>query len=319
MLDDYLGEFSYLGTTLRSLQKEGQPSTWDIKQMLTLYGILPLGSETVHENSPLVKSVLLTGPPGCGKKLLVQAMANEVGANLFDLTPENLVGKYPGKSGLKMLIHMVWKVAEIFQPSIIHIGNAEKTFYKKVPKAEKPLDPKRIKKDLPKQMKEVKAGKRILLVGTSSAPFEADIKSFCKVYDKIVMVPRPCYGDRKIIIERRIYDKLEDVQTTFIDFSSLAKMTDGYATSQIIQVINNTINERRLNQVGRKPIKTEEFIVELAALVPIFAEQEDAFTQWFEKTPIGKKRKKILVPDEAGDGGKGGGKKGKGGGKKKKK
>lgn len=80
-------------------------------------------------------------------------------------------------------------------------------------------------------------------------------------------------------------------------------MTDGYATSQIIQVINSmflfaplsrilkyfvdTINERRLNQVGRKPIKTEEFIVELAALVPIFAEQEDAFTQWFEKTPIG--------------------------------
>ena len=49
----------------------------------------------------------------------------------------------------------------------------------------------------------------------------------------------------------------------------------------------DTINERRLNQVGRKPIKTEEFIVELAALVPIFAEQEDAFTQWFEKTPIG--------------------------------
>jgi len=88
-------------------------------------------------------------------------------------------------------------------------------------------------------------------------------------------------------------------------------MTDGYATSQIIQAINSkfqsfffasvsrifgtfysiwcidTINERRLNQVGRKPIKTEEFIVELAAMQPIFTEQEDAFTQWFEKTPIG--------------------------------
>ena len=49
----------------------------------------------------------------------------------------------------------------------------------------------------------------------------------------------------------------------------------------------DTINERRLNQVGRKPIKTEEFIVELAGHQPIFAEQEDAFTQWFEKTPIG--------------------------------
>jgi hypothetical protein len=44
---------------------------------------------------------------------------------------------------------------------------------------------------------------------------------------------------------------------------------------------------RELKKTCRKPIKTEEFIVELAALVPIFAEQEDAFTQWFEKTPIG--------------------------------
>lgn len=65
-------------------------------------------------------------------------------------------------------------------------------------------------------------------------------------------------------------------------------MTDGFATSQIIQVIGSTINDRRMNNVGRKPIKTEEFMNELALQPPIFAEQEDAFTQWFEKTPIGR-------------------------------
>jgi hypothetical protein len=42
--------------------------------------------------------------------MLVQAICNEVGANMFDLTAANIAGKYPGKDGLKMLIHLVFKV-----------------------------------------------------------------------------------------------------------------------------------------------------------------------------------------------------------------
>ena len=42
--------------------------------------------------------------------MLVQAIANEVGANLFDLSPANIAGKYPGKEGLKMLMHLIYKV-----------------------------------------------------------------------------------------------------------------------------------------------------------------------------------------------------------------
>lgn len=69
-----------------------------------------VGSAAVHEQAPLIKSVLLTGPRGTGKRLLVHAICNEVGANLFDLSPANLAGKYPGKDGLKMLMHLLFKV-----------------------------------------------------------------------------------------------------------------------------------------------------------------------------------------------------------------
>lgn len=43
--------------------------------------------------------------------MLVHAMCTELGAVLFDLSPANIVGKYPGKPGLIMLIHLVNKVA----------------------------------------------------------------------------------------------------------------------------------------------------------------------------------------------------------------
>lgn len=84
--------------------------------------------------------------------MLVHAICNEAGALLFDLTPANIVGKYPGKSGLIMLIHLVVKVSRLLQPAVIYMDCAERPFVKKIPKTDK-TDPKRLKKDLPKIVK----------------------------------------------------------------------------------------------------------------------------------------------------------------------
>nr|XP_020830579.1 IQ and AAA domain-containing protein 1 isoform X2 [Phascolarctos cinereus] len=195
-LSEYIGEFCYLGTTLRHIAIEPMPSLSDVRQLITLYGILPLGSQTVHEKAPLVKTLLLVGPSGVGKKMLVHAICTETGANLFNLSSTNIAGKYPGKTGLQMMIHMVMKVARLLQPSVVWIGETEKTFYKKIPKVEKEMEPRRLKKQLPKIIKLMKPEDRILIVGTTKRPFEADIKPLCKVYQKIIMIPRPDYASR---------------------------------------------------------------------------------------------------------------------------
>lgn len=54
--------------------------------------------------------MMLAGPRGTGKRMLIQAICTETGANLFDLSANNIAGKYPGKDGLKLLLHMVFKV-----------------------------------------------------------------------------------------------------------------------------------------------------------------------------------------------------------------
>ncbi len=136
-LSDFEGEYSYLGTTLRQAGIEPMPSLTDVRHLAALYGILPLGSEAVHEKAPLVKSVMITGPRGSGKKMLAHVIASEVGATVFDLSAANIAGKYPGKDGLKMLMHLVSKVGKALQPTIILINDCEKQFLKKVPKADK--------------------------------------------------------------------------------------------------------------------------------------------------------------------------------------
>lgn len=71
------------------------------------------GSQAVHEKSPHIKSLLIAGPRGVGKKMLIHSICSETGANLFDLTAANIAGKYPGKAGLNMMMHMVFKVSHV--------------------------------------------------------------------------------------------------------------------------------------------------------------------------------------------------------------
>lgn len=73
----------------------------------------------MHEQAPLVKSLLLAGPSGVGKKMLVHAICTETGANLFDLSAANIAGKYPGKSGLQMMLHVVLKVVMMVPGAVL--------------------------------------------------------------------------------------------------------------------------------------------------------------------------------------------------------
>ncbi|XP_065103972.1 dynein regulatory complex protein 11 [Paramisgurnus dabryanus] len=315
-LQDYQGDYSYLGTTLRQSDIEPMPSLSDVRQVVALYAVLPLGSQTVHEKVPLVKSMLLAGPSGVGKKMLVHAICQETGANLFDLSPLNVAGKYPGKSGLQMMLHMVFKVARLMQPSVIWIGDAEKMFYKKVPKDEKELDPKRLKKDLPKILKSIRGEDCVLVVGTTNDPHSADLKSLCKFYNKIILIPRPDYASR-YVMWKELIKKNGGEPTNNLDLSSLAKISDGYTPGHMVQVVNSVLTERRIQQLAKRPLTAAEFVTPLARIDPVFQEEEAALKNWYAKTPLGKKRVKAAlgkdgdedVPTKDGKGGKKKGKK----------
>ncbi|KFQ10844.1 IQ and AAA domain-containing protein 1, partial [Leptosomus discolor] len=279
-LSDYVGEYSYLGTTLRQVDTEPMPSLADVRQLIALYGILPLGSQTVHEKAPLVKALLLAGPAGVGKKMLVHAICTETGANLFNLSASNIAGKYLGKNSLQMMLHMVLKVAKQLQPSVVWIGDTEKIFSKAVPNAEEEMNPKRLEKILPKFLKALKAQDRVLLVGTTNRPFDANLKPFCKVYQKIILIPRPDYASRfgkYSILWKHIILQNGGAITNLLNISCLAKMSDGFTPGHIVQAVQAVLSELRLLQMTRKPLRTAEFMTSLARQDPVYKEEEESF------------------------------------------
>nr|AAI38000.1 4931409K22Rik protein [Mus musculus]AAI45793.1 4931409K22Rik protein [Mus musculus] len=293
-LSDYIGDCLYLGSTLTLANKMPMPSLFDIRQNMALYGVLRLGSHDIHTMAPLVRSILLVGPSGMGKKMLVQAVCTETGANLFDLSPDNLMGKYPGKNGAQLLVHIVFKVARLLQPSVIWIGNTEKTFYKKVPKEERTMDPKRIKKDLMRATKQLSPGDRVMLIGTTERPQLAEMKGLCRFYERILFIPRPDYASRYVLWKRMIESQGRGVQlTSSLDVSALARVSDGYTPSHILQSIQSVLTERRLLQLIKKPLVASEFVGHLARLDPVYREEEESLKEWFFKTPLGKKNMKF--------------------------
>lgn len=190
--------FFFCSTVRRLISSNFLHFPGDIRQVVAEYCILPLGNETVRELTPLVRSVLIAGPHGSGKKMLVNAVCTELGATLFDITPANIAGKYPGKSGLIMLLHLISKVSRLLQPAVIFMDGAEKPFVKKVPKTDK-TDPKRLKKDLPKLVKGITNEDRVILIGTSSSPWDGDQKLLYQTYDKVIYLPRPDYGTLSLL------------------------------------------------------------------------------------------------------------------------
>ncbi|KAG7383978.1 hypothetical protein PHYPSEUDO_003147 [Phytophthora pseudosyringae] len=211
---DFVGSFNFLGTVYQHCERRDRLGNWvpqdpsaaQLRQSLTEYGVLPMGSPFVRVRTPLVRSIMLYGPRGSGKTMLVSALANETGALVLNLSPSNLVGKFAGKTGPTKLVHMAFVLAKAatLQPIIIYIDECEQVFAggggKKSKSAANSEGPARFKKDLLLYIKSaLEPADRVLVVGTSADPGVAEVKDLRSFFDKFLHVPYPDYASRVLL------------------------------------------------------------------------------------------------------------------------
>ncbi|KAJ3355843.1 Dynein regulatory complex protein 11 [Entophlyctis luteolus] len=298
-ISDIKGEYDLLAPTVTKIPTI-IPTIAELKRVVTEYCILPVGFPKPSD-IPGTTSFLLFGPHGTGKTMLVNAVATELGAHLFNLSPRNTAGQYIGKQNVTKMVHMVFKVAKANPPAVIYIDNVEMIFAKKVPKDDT-TDPKRIKKDLLKQMKGLKLEDRVIVMATSYKPWDGDVKAIVPVFGKILYAPKPDYGSR-FLIWREFIGRKAPLQAKDINYSLLARMSDSLSAGSIHLATERVLTERRMKLVSSP---SRWWGLEIVSLPPTDPGEKQTFQftspkDWFEKTPLVKKRIAALTAPAEGE------------------
>ena len=250
---DLVGEFNYLGSSYQSTNNPGQridgkwvpqdPSVPQVRQALTEYAILPLGSDAVRaqvwkhcadDGVKLPRSILLYGARGTGKSMLVEAVAQATGALLFNLSPRNLEGKFTEKGGATKLLHMVFTVAKdpAMGPAVIYIDEADKICANTGKKKTVSEGPARFKKDLVTYIQNLAAADAVVVIGCTSAPWDGDDASLRTTFERHLHVPYPRYGSLVMLWQEFLGSSLKAVDARLpdeFDVSSLAHVSVGCA------------------------------------------------------------------------------------------
>ncbi|CAF4197317.1 unnamed protein product [Rotaria socialis] len=291
---DFIGDYQYLSESMRCNEKEPMPSLLDCQQLVILQIIFPLCSENIHLNLPIRKAVLLAGPRGSGKELLVHIACNQLGGLLVDLSPANVAKSFNSASGLKVLFAMVKQLALMMPPVLCMIRDMEVIFSKKLTTQEKAIEPSRYKRAVRKFIKSIKPGQRIMLVGLSSQPYRARIKQFLQIYQHIILFPRPNYGSRRKIFYETLIEKC-NMNINDVELSRLASLSDGYTAGQILEAIDKVIKIKQETKYSNMTCTADDFITVLGTKVPVFVDEENKIKNWYAKTANGIKRLHELV------------------------
>jgi len=315
-VSDFVGSFLYLGRAMEKLAdaaeklpppeegvaapdppKRPDPAVPQIRQAITESCIWPLGEQELKNHWSGVKSLLLVGTKGSGKRMLAHAIATETGANFFDLTPSNTNGKYPGKKGPYEMLFATLKLAKAYQPSVVWIGDVDTVFKSgKGKKGAKAAGdpPNRILKPL-KELVDHKSEKkrllahtdRVLIVGATAAPHNVDkskdYNAMMTFFKKVVFLPLPDYPSRYVQWEEAL-KRAGIPRPPANDVQTLARISEHYTSGSIMRVVRRSITQRRVDRLDRKPFSMNELIAPLAKEMPIYHQEDKALYDWYIKS-----------------------------------
>ena len=190
---------------------------------------------------PTINGVLLYGPPGCGKSLVLESFAEELGFNYSIIRGPEMGHIY--QEGVLDNLQRVFDAAEIKAPFVICIDELE--FVAPNPNAEGEENVTPQISALYGMMNGC-SKKGILVVATTNRPDLID-QSIMRIgcFDRVFFVPQPDFEARKDIF----IDHLKDRPCEELDYDELARMSDDFNAGDITEAVNEAAMTAAYNDV----------------------------------------------------------------------
>ena len=191
---------------------------------------------------PAVNGVLLYGPPGCGKSLVLESFAEELGFNYSIISGPEMGHIY--QDGVLDNLQRVFDAAELKAPFTICIDELE--FLAPNPNAEGEESNITPQISALFGMMNECSKKGILVVATTNRPDLID-QAIMRVgcFDRVFFVPQPDFEARKDIF----MDHLKDRPIEELDYDELAKLSDDFNAGDITEAVNEAAMTAAYNDV----------------------------------------------------------------------
>jgi len=223
------------------------------------------------------KGILIFGPPGCGKTLLVAAVANEVDASFFFVDAASIMSKWLGESerNVAKLFNQCRQAAKNGKPAIIFIDEVDSLT------SERHLEvggEARMRNQLIKEMDSVLDKGRtdyVYVIAATNKPWHLD-EPFIRRFQKRIFVPLPDLQARIALFSK--YTKGLNLDSS-VDVQQLSLLTDGYSGADIhdvcmecqLRVVDELFSHEDFETKATRPITMDDFLDVLKKRKPSIA------------------------------------------------
>jgi SpoVK/Ycf46/Vps4 family AAA+-type ATPase len=232
----------------------------DIKREIREYIEFPLKHRDLAKKYGirLPKGVLLFGPPGCGKTLMMKALANEARINFLYVNVSDIMSKWYGESEARL--RELFNNARKNAPCILFFDEIDTIGVKRESHTGDSVTPRLLSLML-SEMDGLTSEDGVIIVGSTNVPHLLD-KALLRAgrLDKLIYVGPPDKNARKEILKLHCKDKPigEDV-----DFDKLAEITERYSgadLANICQEVARKVAVEALNNGKERKITIQDFM-----------------------------------------------------------
>jgi hypothetical protein len=220
----------------------------------------------LFDNSNTAAGVLLYGPPGCGKTMLVKALASTARLPCLVLTPSVLLRKYVGETNQQ--VRSLFSLANKLAPCVLCIDELDGLF------RERNENEHEVSRDLKTEFlqwwdgmlsgSQQQGDKRILVIGATNRPFDVD-SAVLRRLPQSQFIGLPDLNARLMLIKQLLRHVPTDVK---LDVQQIASMSENYSPSDLRQLLQTAalsgpLREASYSKGSRsppRPLTTEDVL-----------------------------------------------------------
>ncbi len=234
----------------------------DVKNEVKESILMPLLRPDISEKFGVEtsKGMMLYGPPGCGKTLLMKALATELDVEMINVKCGDVMSRWYGESEESMM--KLFKAARERKPCIIFFDEIDAIAKKRDMYSADDVTP-RLLSLLLSELDGMDRSEGIIMVGSTNKPDMVDPALLRPGrFDKIIYVPPPDKEERKDIMNIHFRDK---PLSSNVDLDKFARKTEGFSGADLANLAKESATRtmrKSIDTGGMKKI-TEKDIDEV--------------------------------------------------------